>query len=190
MPPLLIHTARYAAFWRRLRATRHGKNTKLLWLRVCRHIEQAWLKLTDQKKSVADKRINHFLIWNNLVPSTYEKTHQYYKNRFSCKIFCLRIMYLCFQCELLVDLWQAGHVWLGRIYLLGLDMWVGLGFFLFVNAFLVFCNFQTHILASVLLLWSYVISKQTCVMHQAVSLCVLGHVFTIKAQFLCFFITV
>ena len=43
---------------------------------VCRHIEQAWLDLRGQKKFVADKRINHFLIWNNLVPSTYEKTHQ------------------------------------------------------------------------------------------------------------------
>lgn len=142
MPPLLIHTARYAAFWRRLQATRHGKNTKLLWLRVCRHIEQAWLKLTDQKKFVADKRINHFLIWNNLVPSTYEKTHQYYKNRFSCKIFCLRIIYLCFQCVLLVDLWQAGHVWLGRIYLLSLDMWVGLGFFFICQCFLGFLQFS------------------------------------------------
>lgn len=192
MPPLLIHTARDAAFWRRLWATCHGKNTKLLWLRVCRHMEQVWLKLTNQKKFVADERMKHFLVWNNLVPSIYEKTHQYYKNRFSGLyfFFFLRIKYLCFQFVLQIGLWQAGHVWLGKlifwVWIFGL-VWF---FYLPVLSWGFFCTFQTHILASGFLLWSYVISNQTSVMHQAVSLSVLGHVFTIKAHFLCFFITV
>ena len=59
-------------------------------------------------------------------------------------------------------------------------------FSLICEWFLGFLTFSKPCNGIWFLLWSYIISEQTSVLHQAFSLCTLGHMFSIKDQFLCF----